>query len=540
MGTVLSHGSRKRTREPVIAAAEGERASGMVLRDCTVWQGDGSDVPVEAIAIKGDTIFAIGGEALRQPANWPRISLKGRTVLPGLIDSHVHLTTAAKKRLRLSLDDCSSVHDLLETVKKWAAAHRDDEWIVGSGWDDSRWKDRVSLSKRELDTVMADKPVFLVRRDRHSAVLNSLALTRLHWTNAASSALVPRDDTGDVLGIIREGVLDEFSRQLPPVPQERALEALAEEQRHLWALGIVGVHTIERKSGLELLEEFSRRKKLGLRLYVSVDGFSAHEWSAWQGEVRPLGMKWYADGSLGSDTAWMLSPDQRGTTGVAVMQGAALRTVIEEALELGLNPEVHAIGDKAVREVLDIYEPLLPGHPSRLFRIEHVQHIDKADLTRLGHDNLVLSVQPCHLLSDQEAMRRVLRSQNRLDYAYHSMLKHGGVLILGTDLPIEPADPWRNIRAAMARCDKGEKPTDPHECLSWPHVLSAYTRLPAQSAGWHETGQLVPGRKADLIIVHHDPVSELVWEQQVELTMHNGQIVHSTGSIQFPCDWPTL
>jgi predicted amidohydrolase YtcJ len=301
----------------------------------------------------------------------------------------------------------------------------------------------------------------------------------------------------------------------------------------------VGVHSIERKQGLELLEEFNRRKQLGLRLYVSADGFMADEWAAWQGEVRPQGMKWYADGALGSHTAWLLSPDQHGTTGVPVMQGAALRTVVEEALELGLNPETHAIGDRAVREVLDIYEPLLPNHPSQFFRIEHVQHIDKSDLGRLRHANLLLSVQPCHLLSDQEALASVPHNPNRLDYAYRSMLTHGATLILGTDFPIEPADPWRNMRVAMDRCDRGDESIDPHECLSWPQVLSAYTRLPAQSAGWHETGQLMPGRKADLVIVRHDPLSAPAWEQQVELTMHDGRIMHSSGGIDFPCDWPT-
>jgi predicted amidohydrolase YtcJ len=512
------------------------REKGIVFTDCTVWLGDGSPMPTDSLALKGERVAAVGPAALVQPISWPRISLNGSTILPGLIDSHVHLTTAAKKRTQLSLETCSSASDVLQVLKGWADSHGHDAWIVGSGWDDSGWKEAGVLSRHVLDSIVPERPVALVRRDRHSAVLNSEALKRVDAAEGASSALAPRDETGDLLGIVREGLLDEVFKHVPRIPRERFLEALSEEQRHLWSLGITGVHSVERMPSAELLEEFSTQNKLGLRLYVAGEGSSARDWASLTRQVRVQGMKWYADGSLGSETAWMLSPN--GTTaGLPLMRGADLSAAVAEALQAGLNPHVHAIGDGAVHEVLDVYEPLLSHHPLRSFRIEHVQHISKSDLTRLKHSNLILSVQPCHLLSDQNAMARVPRNPGRLDYAYHSMLQHGATLIFGTDLPIEPANPWRNIGAAMVRCEDGGAPIDVNETVDWHNVLSAYTRLPAHVAGWHETGQLTPGRHADLVIVRHDPSAEPTTEQEVEITMFKGRVVHSSGSIQFPPEW---
>ncbi|MCU0611765.1 MAG: amidohydrolase [Candidatus Eisenbacteria bacterium] len=504
-------------------------AKKLVFAGCRCWTGQDSS-PASAIAVDRGTIAAVGAQATMPP--WPQVDLGGRTVMPGLVDSHCHLTSAATRRLRVGLAACVSLDHVLRDVCAWGASHQGDEWIRGWGWDQHRWVAPTLPSRHDLDRVVRDRPVWLARRDGHSAWLNTLAMERLGAPESAPADLLPLDADGSPVGIVRETLMDDLALRLPAHPENVHARVVMEEQDHLLSEGIVGVHTVERARGIGVLNRVAAGNDLRLRIYVMAEAIQPEECLQPDVPISPGGFKLFVDGSLGSGTAWMLGDD--GTTGTPVTTGAELAGKVQAALEHGLDPCVHAIGDRAVREVADVFEGRRVSHPERFFRIEHVQHLDASDLSRLIGPNLLLSVQPCHLLSDRPVVAALPARPGRLDFAFGTMLAAGGNLLMGTDFPIEPSDPWRNIAAALERCDEGERPWHGEERLAWPAVLRAYSAAPSRMARWGRTGVLAPGFAADLLVVERDPGVAAPWHQRVCLTMIGGDPVYSDGSIDLP------
>ncbi len=492
--------------------------------NCTCWVSPGS--LVHAVAIEGGRVDAVGEAALGRGR---RVDLQGRTVLPGLIDAHCHLTSSAARRLRVDLSSCASLEEVLEGLRTWRATHPDEAWIRGWGWDHHRWRPSRLPSREDLDRAVPDRPVWCSRRDGHSAVLNSVALELLGVSPGASPDLLPVDAEGTPTGIVRETLMDDLASRLPPVSVSDHSRALREEARALYALGITGVHTVERARGIELLSLVG--EELLLRTYIMAEGLAPDEVRQTPA-CRIGGFKLFVDGSLGSGTAWMRTDG--GAVGVPVTTGCHLRERVEEALDHGLDPCVHAIGDLAVHEVAEVFRPLMRRYPSRVFRIEHAQHVDEADIPLLVGDNLFLSVQPCHLLNDRHLVDALPRRPTRRDFAFFTLASAGARLLLGTDFPIEPSDPWRNMAAALQRCAEGEEPWRPHERLGWDAVLAGYTASPAVAARWHDVGTLRPGASADLIVVEEDPSRAPPWHQRVCLTIVAGRVVHTDGSIDLP------
>jgi len=506
----------------------------VVFRDCKVRTGDPSRPEADALAVESGVVSALGDAALAKPDQWHRISLEGRVVLPGLIDSHVHLLSTASRRLKPALDGARSLEEALAAVRKWAEDHPDDEWIVGRGWDHHVWRHPVLPTCADLDSVLGDRPVYLTRKDGHSAWVNSAALKRVRIPEDAPAELLPRDEHGAPLGIVRETLMGEFSAQLPEPDEEQLLAAVVDEQEHLWSLGVIGVHIMDGAQTLELLNTMAAEGQLRLKVYVAAgaglpEDDLRHKWDGMR--VRPQGLKMFVDGSLGSGTAWMLEPDSAEGIGVAALSGEQFRAQVDKALRLGLDPCVHAIGDRAVREVLDTFEPLMSERPERFFRIEHAQFIDPTDMARVGASNLALSVQPCHLLEDQHIMERVAPNHRYFAYAYASMAAHGATLLMGTDAPVEPLDPWRNIAAAMERAEEGVRAWHPEERLTWDQILEAYSAAPARVARWTNAGLLAPGKEASLVVVEQDPAAGAPWRQRVSLTVVEGRVVFRDGSI---------
>ncbi|MBN1426104.1 amidohydrolase [Candidatus Fermentibacteria bacterium] len=498
----------------------------IVFTRCRCWTGGAGLGLTSAVSIDEGRIAALGDEASR--AGWRHIDLGGRVVLPGLIDAHCHLTAAASRRLRVGLADCPSLDAVLDAVAGWGAAHPGDEWVRGWGWDHYRWEDSALPSRHDLDRVIPDQPVWLSRRDGHSAWLNTLAMRRLGPLPDASEDLLPCDDRGPV-GIVRETLMDELALRLPIYPMDAHFRVLMAEQEHLLSQGIVGVHTVERARGVEVLDHAAGQGALTFTMYIMGEGIPPEECHRCGASVEIQGYKLFVDGSLGSGTAWMMG--DAGTTGTPVIAGEELDARVRAALEQGLDPCIHAIGDRAVRDVLDVFGRYAPHHRERAFRIEHVQHLDRGDCSRIVAPNLYLSVQPCQLLSDRPLIDRLPARPHRLDYAFETMVKAGATLLMGTDFPIEPSDPWRNIAAALDRCGEGETPWHGDERLAWPTVLDAYTAVPARMAGWRDVGVLAPGYAANFVVVDRDPGQGAPWNQTVHLTVKNGEVLFSDGSI---------
>lgn len=498
----------------------------VVFTGCTCWSGALPHAPTHALAIEAGRVQGLGDAALASGGR--RLDLKGRTILPGLIDSHCHLTAAASHRLRVGLGTCASLEAAVDAVARWALAHPEDEWIRGWGWDHWAWERPALPSRLDLDRVIPDRPVWLTRRDGHSAWLNTAAMERLGLPSSAPADLLPLDEHDVPRGIVRETLMDDLAAMLPPYPLDLHAHVVRDEEAHLLSEGIVGVHTVERTRGIDVLRHAAEHGGLRIRLYVMAEGVAPEE-AATHGLIpSPAAFKLFVDGSLGSGTAWMCGTSG-ATTGTPVTAGEELDGKVHGALDHRLDVCAHAIGDRAVREVLDVFERYRDSYPDRVFRIEHAQHVNRPDMPRLA--GLFLSIQPCHLLSDRPMIARLPSRDDRRDYAYGSMARAGAHLLMGTDFPIEPSDPWRNIAAAMDRCGEGEDPWLPEERLSWPTVLEAYTRMPARAARWAGMGTLTPGSPANLIVVERDPGRQAPWHQHVCLTMVGGAVAFSDGSI---------
>ncbi len=506
----------------------------VILRDCTVHTAGPTRPRADALAIDGGVVVALGSDETRHLAGWPEISLEGLTVMPGLVDAHCHLVGAATRRLRLTLDQAKSLAEVIAAMEQWIADHPKGEWIMGTGWDEMRWEIPTLPTRFDLDHVTRGKPAFLLRRDGHSALVNSVAMKKLRIDETISDDLLPKDAEGRSVGIIRENLLDEISCRLPSLSEEDVVKAIAEEQRALWAMGIVGVHTLETARRWAALNTLFEQGKLGLKVYLCAEQMSIEEIEESPFVLRPQGFKLFADGSLGSHTVLMLKPDSSGSSGVVVTDVPTMRSKVDQALQHELDVLIHAIGDRAVRNALNSFQGKLEEFPHQYFRIEHAQLVQPHDLARMAAPNLAVSIQPCHLLSDRPLAERLWTGRTRWAYAYRSMQKCGATLLLGTDFPIEPADPWRNMAAAMERRSKGGTSWNPDECLDWETVLVAYTAAPARLARWFSSGTLLPGMEANLVVVEKDPAKGAPWDQRVLLTMSAGREVFSDGSLSLP------
>lgn len=511
----------------------GMRKHSLVFEDCNVYTVFPRIQQTDAIAISDGRIAALGRDARLSPSSWPRVSLRGSTVLPGLIDAHLHLAGAANRRLRLQLDNSSGIDGILSQVKRWICTHSDTSWIIGNGWDESMWERPILPTRDMLDEVTGATPAVLFRRDGHSAWLNSAAFERVTLDESLPAPFIPRDEYGKFAGIIRETALTVLSPQLPRVTDDDLIGAIVTLQDEILSYGITGVHTFETESRQRILHRARKNDQLTLRTYLSIEHVSLEELSEASYRENIQGYKLYLDGSLGSHTAFTVEPDSSHSCGYPVMETEALDRAVENALALDLDVLVHAIGDGAVRMALDAYERHIPAFPERVVRIEHAQLIHPDDLNRLNMPNLVISIQPCHLLNDIELAERLWTSQLPWSYAYESMRKSGARLVMGTDFPIEPINPWRNIFIAMHRGITRDSPWRPIECLTWEQILYSYTKMPALSARWHDVGSLEPGRSATLIAVSEDPRELSSPDQTVHFTMIDGEIVYSNGFVNF-------
>ncbi|OGO14452.1 MAG: hypothetical protein A2Y93_14300 [Chloroflexi bacterium RBG_13_68_17] len=501
------------------------QASLILLRGRIYTSADGQ--AVEALAVRGDRVLLAGTNddagALAGPET-ETVDLDGRTVLPGLTDAHLHLQAYAR---HLGHIDCetSDLQECLERVRASAQRAAPDEWILGHGWNHNVWGAYGSAAA--LDAVTGGRPTYLTAKSLHCAWANSAALAAAGVESSTADppgGRIERDAGGRPTGILFENATHLVSRCIPPPTSAQVTESIAAALESLVRLGLTCVHDFDGAACLRALQLLRDDGRLSLRVvkHIQSDQLEAaldlglrtgfgDDW------LRIGHLKLFADGALGPRTAWMLAPydGEPDNVGMGQTSKAELVSLGRRAIPAGLALAVHAIGDRANREVLDAFELLqdleaagpLPRAPHR---IEHVQLIHPSDMPRLARLGVVASMQPIHAPSDMLMADRYWGQRVRSAYAWRSLAAAGATLAFGSDAPVESPNPFWGLHAAVTRRRHDGSPGPdgwiPGERLSLSQALDAYTRGPARAA-WPDAtrGRLASGCLADLIILDQDP-----------------------------------
>jgi len=494
-------------------------------------------VPTQrALAIAGEWIAGGVGVHETALARPEVVDLRGRCVLPGFSDSHVHFPTWAMAQREVRLEGCATKDEAVARVRDAVERARPGEWVRGTGWRSGDWSPHAEPTRGDLDAFARDTPVALMARDYHSLWLNSAALARANGDLAVHGGVVELDERGEPTGVLREQSAWRFRDTVSRPSPDELLAAMRPAQKLANARGVTAIHDKDGWLGaLGLFQQLDGEGSLSLRVWQSLphDRIDA---------LRELGIrgglgnrllkagyvKVFMDGTLGSRTAWMLDG-----SGVVITTGEELAEIVVRAAEAGFPVGVHAIGDRANREALDAFERTQDvWRPLGLRqRIEHCQCLAPEDVPRFAQLGVACSVQFSHAVSDRDLAEEFWPDKLDGTYAFRSLLESGALLVNGSDAPIEELDPLLGIRCGAARTWDDRPAWRPEQALTVQQALEATTVNPAWLArDERRRGKLIPGYLADLVVVDRDPLAcepgELA-EIQVVATMLGGRWVHN-------------
>ncbi|HEU5102753.1 MAG TPA: amidohydrolase [Roseiflexaceae bacterium] len=519
----------------------------------------------QALAVRDGRVIGVGSEGKIQALVGGRaepINLRGRAVIPALTDAHVHFTWYALGRRELRLEGVDDLDLAIRRVSDTAAALPEGAWLRGGGWDHTLWGGRWPRAA-DIDALIPDRPVFLTRKDGHSAWVNSRALELADITDAT-----PDPPGGSIqrekkraTGVLFENALDLVRSHIPAATQDERLSAIRDAMVEAHSYGMAGIQIppgLSVGDGALTLSDYQllrERGQLALRClaHIGLDGLDdalrlglrSGMGDSW---LRIGGVKMFADGSLGSETAEMLSHyEGRRHLGTATMTTEELNDAVSRALAGGISVIIHAIGDAANRRVLDAIEQGMgarsrglgedgsPTPNSQLpipNRIEHAQIVHPQDIPRFARLGVIASMQPIHATADMDTADRLWGERCSSAYAWRSLQDAGATLAFGSDAPVEALNPWLSVHAAVTRQRPGNIPPEgwyPEQRIDITSGLRGFTVGAAAAAGaTHEQGLLMPGMLADLAILSHDPFRIAPSELHTitsELTMIAGQVV---------------
>ncbi|MFM9977477.1 MAG: amidohydrolase [Sphingomonadaceae bacterium] len=502
---------------PGIAHADGwvDNVNGITL------DRDGKVVRFTGLTVTPDgKIGALVKRGDRAPArpDW-RLDGKGRTLLPGLIDAHGHVIDLGFVGLTLDLSATTSLEDAKAQIAAYAARHPERKWILGHGLNQEKWGLGRFPQAADLAGLAGDRPIWLSRVDGHAGWANAAAMQTAGVTRATVSPPGGRIENG----VFIDAAQALIQRAVPePTAKDRDL-AFLKAQAALVAFGITAIADM----GTTVADWNAYRRagdagRLQIRIFsyaagieptLAIAGGEPTPW-LYGDRLRMAGVKLYVDGALGSRGACLKAPyaDAPRDTGLCLLDDTRLRNLMSRAAMDGFQIAAHAIGDKANARVLDAIDELaLTYKGDRRWRIEHAQIIDVADLARFGRHGIIASMQPVHQTSDR-TMAEARLGPDRLGgaYAWNALLKAGGRLAFGSDVPVESADPFAGIAAAITREDASGQPFGgwrPGERVSREAALAGFTIGAAHAAFAEDrVGRLAPGLRADFILVDTDPL----------------------------------
>ena len=542
-----------------LVASPSLAATALVLHNANVYTGAALAPRAEAVLVVGDRIAFVGSNAEvleRAPAAARMLDLKGATVLPGLTDSHAHLSGIGWRELYFDLTGVESLAALQRRLRERAAQDK-SAWILGRGWIESRWTPAAFPTRADLDAVVSDRPVVLERIDGHAIVVNSLALRIAGIThetpNPPGGEILKDPATGEPTGMIVDNARPLVEDLVPPPTDAETKLALETGANRSVRVGWTQLHYAgTTETEIALLCQLYSEKRISLRVYAAIEGPSADAerlLARGPGEkscddrLMVRAIKLYMDGALGSRGAALLAPysDSPQSTGLLRNEPDVILRIATTALKSGIQVETHAIGDRGNRLVLDAYEQALASVPAAerritepRFRVEHAQVLDASDIPRFAELGVIASMQTSHAISDMYfAPRRLGPDRVKGAYAWRRLLDAGAILTGGSDAPVEQGNPLIEFYAAVAR-----RTLDGYAGPDWgldqrlrrEEAFRLLTYWPAYAAFQEkERGTIEAGKLADFTVLSSDimqvPDAEIL-KTRVVLTIIGGEVVY--------------
>jgi predicted amidohydrolase YtcJ len=535
----------------VCSVAAQNSGSDVILLNGKIRLMDAKNTTVSAVAVKGNAIVAVGTDAeIRRLAGSSTkiIDLKGKTVIPGFNDAHVHFSETGAQLSSVDLRDAKTPQEFVERIKAFAAKLPKGRWILGGKWDHENWTPNNLPTAAMIDAVTPDNPVFIDRLDGHMALANSLAMREAKVdknTKDVAGGEIVRDAAGNPTGVFKDAAMNYFSPAIPPPSWEQRLESAQAATDHAASLGVTSVQDMSAGTDVGVFQELLRRGTLKTRVYGCSPLGDYQRWektgvrAAFGDAMLRVGcLKGYADGSLGSTTAWFFAPylDAPNSVGLASDEIPKTPELVLAADKAGLQVNIHAIGDRANDEILDIFAKTeqANGAKDRRFRIEHAQHLRQEDIRRFGGQKVVASMQPFHIIDDGRwAWKRLDESRIKGTYAFRTLLDSGGVLAFGSDSPVAPLNPLWGVYGAVTRRtldDKNPNGWVPEQKISVEEAIRAFTWGSAYAEFQDKVkGTLEVGKLADLVVLSEDifsidPVK--IRDVKVLMTFVDGRLVY--------------
>ncbi|RUO63241.1 hypothetical protein SAMN06297229_2302 [Pseudidiomarina planktonica] len=501
------------------------------------------------LVVADGRIVAVGGDELKQryAEADQKVDLNGKTVLPGITDAHGHVLGLGDYLLQADLREATSAQDAVARVASYATANEQQPWIIGRGWNQENWPDRTFPTASMLDEVIQQRPVWLTRVDAHAGWANSKALELAGITADTmdpDGGEIVRDADGNPTGVLIDNAMNLVDR-IRPIPSAQQLGASFERAfEHLLARGITGVHDAGISAAeLSVYKQLAADKQLPVRVYGMLAATEPRlpELLAEGPVTTPdesftvASVKIYADGALGSRGAALLEPysDADDQMGLMVTSEQGIEELYDLVIPAGFQINIHAIGDRANRIALDQFERAYEtmGGRNLRHRIEHAQVVHPDDLKRFKSLNVIASMQPTHATSDKNmAEDRLGKARMEGAYAWQTLLEQGTIIAAGSDFPVELANPFFGLHAAVTRQDRDNNPAGgwyAHEQMTLPQALRAFTLDAAYASGQEQSlGSLEPGKWADFIVLEQDPFSvnsTILWQTDVLATYVAGE-----------------
>ena len=529
-------------------------AADLVVTHANVWTGDAARPSAAAVAVVGDRIVDVGSaddvERWRGPATTV-VDAGGRRLLPGFNDAHVHFVEGGRQLENVDLKDAGSAAEFARRIAERART-RPGQWILGGEWDDQRWSPAEPPTRALVDDRTNGTPVFVTRYDLHMALANSAALGRAGITERTENppgGEIVRDARGMPTGVLKDAAMDLVRRVIPQMTADERMHAVRRALEHAASLGVTSVQDMNASyDDLAVYAELANQGELTARIYAAPLETGWYD-QAKLGIRRSFGSPWlrigaikgFADGSLGSTTAFLFepyadAPATRGMLSDEMRDVSQMRNRLMAADHAGLQLCIHAVGDAAVSQVLDVFGAIVQanGERDRRFRIEHAQHVAPKDFDRFAELRTIASVQPYQAIDDGRWVeKRIGHDRIKSTYAFRTLLDHHVTLALGTDWTVAPLDPMLTLYAAATRATLDGRNPDgwlPEQKLTIVEAVSAYT-IGSAFAEFQERekGTIARGKLADMVILSDDIFSippASIKDVKVLATIVGGRIVH--------------
>lgn len=535
--------------------AQSKPAADLIITNAKIWTVDNQRPKAEAVAVIGDRIAAVGSaaeiDAWRGTATRV-VDAGGKLLLPGFNDAHVHFSSAGANLDNVGLNDAATPEEFARRIGEYAGKLPKGEWVLGGNWDEQRWAKPDLPTKDLIDAATPSTPVFVNRHDGHMSLANSVAL-KLAGVTAKTpdppGGEIVRDAQGRPTGILKDAAQNYVWRVMPPMSTERRTRAVKRALAHAASVGVTSVQDMGPEyADVAIYASLENRGELTTRIYA-VPTIEAWQDQAKLGLHRAFGssylrlggLKGFADGSLGSTTAYFFDPylDAPNTRGLLADQMIPLSKMRERMMggdAAGLQLCIHAIGDAAISKVLDLFTDVrkADGDADRRWRIEHSQHVAPKDFQRYAQLGVIASVQPYHAIDDgQWAEKRIGPERAKTTYAFKTFAANGVRLAFGTDWDVAPLNPMLGIYAAVTRETlDGKHPNGwiPQEKITVAQAVEAYTLGSAYAEFQdREKGSITPGKLADMVLLSDDIFSitpRTIKDAKVEQTVVAGRIVY--------------